>query len=1469
MKKILLFLMFALFCLPWVAKAQQTLPYSYGFETDLATDGWVLQGATSAYTGINAGSSATINAAAIHTGSSGFLFNYAEQNAYLLSPIITNGDNGFMMTFYYKEYSAQYGNEQFQVGYTTDETVTDASLFTYGNEVTASTDWQAYTYTFPAGTKRIAVKYIYTDSWYLFLDDFSFDFPPSCSTPNDLTINYTGGTTAEVSWTSGNVMGWNIDVNGHSTAITENPYTLNNLDLGTTYEVKVQAICGLGELSEWSATKSFTTDLCMPEDQCQISYVCEGSYYGTWFNAGINVVDVESGMVLATLTCMSTSGTTGTLNVCDGRALRFEWVAGSSDEYASQFIDHYAVYDANGVEILSGDGAVMSSAVNYTVNCPSCFRPSDIAAADITATSAELSWEGTNDSYILQYRTALQTEALYFNDFNDQSIDGWTYNGTWIYGFQDPIYNVPGENNYFLAMGWNSTSEETIISSELPAYEDGAYVEFYYFGYNTANTFQVGYSTTTNDASAFTWSDPIDAPLSHYTLYQEPLGTGVKYVAWKATASEQEASIFIDDFGVFRVAAPAGEWITVTADETTVNLTDLEPETDYEVQVKGACGEEWSVWSNTFAFTTLPTCEIPTELDVDEVTTTSAVVTWTSEATSFDIEVNDEMMQNVTSPYTLENLVPGTVYSVRVRANCGDNDYSDWTSAGYFYTLCESFALPYEYGFETDDILCWSYASASSNNGIGRINMTSNDLEAYDGDYAFLFSSNNEDDAYDQILISPEFSESTTENGVHVQFAYKPMTVYYGNESFVVGYSTTTDDIDAFIWDDEEISADNPDEWTLFNKDYPAGTKYVAVYYTSEYLTYLFLDGFSFTEPVACEPIVLTEDDPTEDWTFEGLTEETTPATGVTLDCWTWTRTVDLPENYEYEADELPQLYYNSEFASGGDYSLRLWTRGVYAMPMLDETVDIQRVKMSFSSRHSFSLYTMMVGVMTNPNDPTTFEPVAYVDNGSSTGVEFFKFDFSNYTGTGRYIAFKNVRRAAGELDADVSDVHSVNYIDNIVLELMPATTCTIELSDLPCTENFDGITSSHNAVTGASPRCWELVKEDADMTLTTVPQVYYGAGYAQSGSYSLRMLNRGVYAMPALSEDLDIQNVQLSMYVRQPKQYYQLEVGVWNEADSTFVPVALVNNSTTGMEYFTCDFANYDGNGRRIAFRNTLGSNKTWDYSYNYIDDVVLSAKGACQEITESYTESFETVISGVERAETNMSPSCWEVVDKDVEMSYTGYPQVYYNSSYAQDSDYSLRMTDRCVYAMPELAEGVELGSLRMNLSVLQPNTYYQLEVGVWDGTAFTVVETINNPDNAMTPVTVDFTGYESGRIALRNTLGGGKTWNYSYNYIDNITFEANTGAKNETVAGGVNNAMDSERYLENIAVYPNPTTGELYIDAVDVQKVECYSQMGQLVGVYDNVNELNISELADGVYMLRITVPQGVTMRKVVKR
>ena len=170
---------------PWAAMAQQAIPYSYGFEdNDLSVDGWSAQ-ITSTSSGI-----AT---EAAHDGTYGFRFNYSEQDAYLVSPVLTDTESGVALSFYYKEYSSSYGDEQFYVGYTTDETVTDPSTFTYGNITTASLSWQLYEATLPAGTKKVAIKYVYNDAFYLYLDDFSFEAPSSCPKPTDLAFTLTPG----------------------------------------------------------------------------------------------------------------------------------------------------------------------------------------------------------------------------------------------------------------------------------------------------------------------------------------------------------------------------------------------------------------------------------------------------------------------------------------------------------------------------------------------------------------------------------------------------------------------------------------------------------------------------------------------------------------------------------------------------------------------------------------------------------------------------------------------------------------------------------------------------------------------------------------------------------------------------------------------------------------------------------------------------------------------------------------------------------------------------------------------------------------------------------------------------------------------------------------------------------------------------------------------------------------------------
>lgn len=194
---------------------------------------------------------------------------------------------------------------------------------------------------------------------------------PSCFKPTGLAINYTGGLTAEVSWTS-EATAFNIDVNGVVTENVSNPYELTSLELGTTYDVKVQADCGGSNQSEWTSAVSFSTDLCMPEDQCILTFELTDSYGDSWNGNAIRVTDVLSGKVLGEMANENLNGTTGsgenevnikTLSVCNGREIQFSWVTGNYPNETS-----YVVKDVNGQVIFSGSGA-MSEAINYTVDC--------------------------------------------------------------------------------------------------------------------------------------------------------------------------------------------------------------------------------------------------------------------------------------------------------------------------------------------------------------------------------------------------------------------------------------------------------------------------------------------------------------------------------------------------------------------------------------------------------------------------------------------------------------------------------------------------------------------------------------------------------------------------------------------------------------------------------------------------------------------------------------------------------------------------------------------------------------------------------------------------------------------------------------------------------------------------------------------------------------------------------------------
>ena len=451
----------------------------------------------------------------------------------------------------------------------------------------------------------------------LHIDNVSIDYIPACPKPLALAVNYENGITATVTW-EGEATSYNIDVNGTVTEGVTTPYTLEGLELNTTYAVMVQADCGSNGTSEWTNAVSFTTDLCMPENQCELTFVLTDSYGDGWNGAYIDIVDVATGESLAHMSNQNLSKgdpetETYTLTVCDGRELQFVWYSGSYDSEAS-----YVVTDINGEEIFSGSGA-MSEPVNYTVSCTvnPCRVPTDLAASEISTFKADLSWTGYHDAYNLQYRhpaaadpnattaTVILTAGDVWGDGSGYQMlldaDATAY-GTIIpetvsgYGYISTDGTIGGST------GDVASSVYDEFEYKIPVNADGALA--------TENI--VINDTITIEIPAGTYDWCITNPTSGDRMWIASSNGNVggrydDFVFEAGMTYEFAVSMHGENDGVEVTITPMDEWILVeNLTDPSYNLTGLDAKTMYEWQVQGISDDcengvtEWSAISSFF-----------------------------------------------------------------------------------------------------------------------------------------------------------------------------------------------------------------------------------------------------------------------------------------------------------------------------------------------------------------------------------------------------------------------------------------------------------------------------------------------------------------------------------------------------------------------------------------------------------------------------------------------------------------------------------------------------------------------------------------------------------------------------------------------------------------------------------------------------------------------------------------------------
>ncbi len=126
----------------------------------------------------------------------------SQNNDWMISHVL-DGNIG-NITFFARALTNQYGLEKMNVAYST--TTAEANAFTNINSalIQVDTAWTEYSYDFPAGTQYVAIQYVSTDVFALFIDDVTIQttvginenaasnvsvFPNPCNNVLNVTAN--------------------------------------------------------------------------------------------------------------------------------------------------------------------------------------------------------------------------------------------------------------------------------------------------------------------------------------------------------------------------------------------------------------------------------------------------------------------------------------------------------------------------------------------------------------------------------------------------------------------------------------------------------------------------------------------------------------------------------------------------------------------------------------------------------------------------------------------------------------------------------------------------------------------------------------------------------------------------------------------------------------------------------------------------------------------------------------------------------------------------------------------------------------------------------------------------------------------------------------------------------------------------------------------------------------------------------
>jgi len=269
------------------------------------------------------------------------------------------------------------------------------------------------------------------------------------------------------------------------------------------------------------------------------------------------------------------------------------------------------------VEVQSVIGSATSDWASVTFDMTSANPVPYNIVADIAADGAALTWEGIGDSYNVRYRTAGDTEAVFFDDF-ENGLSQWTIYTMgessrpegWYIQSSSNIATAYSGDRFASAWSTGCSADNWLVTPQLTI---GKELRFWVNVNRYApDGYEVLLSTTGNATEDF-------------DVVLQPMGPGPDNGEWNEVVIDLSAYagltgyiaihheeieqnyLFIDDFAIYDYNIPTGPWIEMTVYDKNVTLSSLPTNNAYDYQIQSIKDGTASEWSpvESFALLTL------------------------------------------------------------------------------------------------------------------------------------------------------------------------------------------------------------------------------------------------------------------------------------------------------------------------------------------------------------------------------------------------------------------------------------------------------------------------------------------------------------------------------------------------------------------------------------------------------------------------------------------------------------------------------------------------------------------------------------------------------------------------------------------------------------------------------------------------------------------------------------------------